>query len=176
MVAFPPFSVYNFLWFCDMYSTPIAYFLTFTVRGSWRHGDSRGSWKRNGQFVALRSNIETAPNKNPPHYFNEDERRIVENALDEVCAERQWTLHEKSIMSNHVHIIVTAPEISPEHVMKLLKAKATMRLRKGGFVGAEEKIWTQHGSTKYLFDEESLQTVREYVHAHQTPEHQTAKQ
>lgn len=72
-------------------------------------------------------------------------------------------VHEKSVLSNHVHVVITAPDISPEDVMKLIKAKATMRLRKAGFVGFEEKIWTQHGSTKYLFDENALQTVCEYV-------------
>jgi REP element-mobilizing transposase RayT len=146
-----------------MYNTPIAYFLTFTVRGSWRHGDSRGSWKRNGQFVAPDSDVKAEPNKNPPHYFSEEECYIIENAMEEVCTERQWILHEKSVLYNHVHAVVTAPDTLPENVMRLLKAKATMRLRKAGFVGAEEKIWTQHGSTKYLFDEESFQTVCEYV-------------
>jgi len=159
-----------------MYNTPIAYFLTFTVRGSWRHGDSRGSWKRNGQFVTPESKITAVPNKHPPHYFCEEERQIIENAINEVCTERQWTLHEKSVLSNHVHVVVTAPDILPENVMKLLKAKATMRLRKGGFVGSEEKMWTQHGSTKYLFDEESFQTVSEYVRTQeQKPEWSAAQ-
>ena len=160
--------------FCDMYNTPIAYFLTFTVRGSWRHGDSHGSWKRNGQFVAPDSNVGSKPNKNPPHYFNEEECQIIENALNEVCLERQWVLHEKSVLCNHVHVVVTASDIVPENVMKLLKAKATMRLRKSGFVGSDEKIWTQHGSTKYLFDEKALQTVCEYV-IQQKPEWSAAK-
>jgi len=150
-----------------MHNTPIAYFLTFTVRGSWRHGDSRGSWKRNGQFVAPDPNINAMPNKNPPHYFSKEECLIIENALKEVCTERQWTLHEKSVLSNHVHVVVTVQDILPESVIKLFKAKATMRLRKGGFVGAEEKIWTQHGSTKYLFDERAFQTVCEYVRTQQ---------
>jgi len=153
-----------------MYNSPIAYFLTFTVRGSWRHGDSRGSWKRNGQFVAPDSPINAAPNNNPPHYFSEEECRIIENAMEEVCTERQWILHEKSVLSNHVHVVVTAPDISPEPVMKLLKTRATMRLRKAGFVDTDEKIWTQHGSTKYVFDEKGFQTVCEYVRNQQNPE------
>ena len=142
-----------------MHNTPIAYFLTFTVRGSWRHGDSRGSWKRNGQFVAPNSTVNAMPNNNPPHYFSEEECRVIENAMEEVCTERQWTLHENSVLNNHVHVVVTAPDILPENVMRLLKAKATMRLRKRGFVGSEDKIWTQHGSTKYVFDEKGLQTM-----------------
>ena len=43
------------------------------------------------------------------------------------------------------------------------------RFREEGFVGSEEKIWTQHGSTKYVFDEKGLQTVCRYV-AEQKPE------
>jgi REP element-mobilizing transposase RayT len=153
-----------------MYNTPLAYFLTFTVRGSWRHGDSRGSWKRNGQFVDPDSNVNAAPNKKLPHYFSDEECKVIENAMEEVCEDRQWTLHEKSVSSNHVHVVVTATDIPPEKVMKLLKVKATMRLRKGGFVSAEEKIWTQHGSTKYLFDEKAFQAVSEYVCSQQNTE------
>ena len=157
--------------FCDMYNTPIAYFLTFTVRGSWRHGDSRGSWRRNGQCVAPNANVNATPNEIPPHYFSKEECQIIENAMEEVCTERQWVLHEKSVLNNHVHVVVTAPDIVPENVMKLFKAKATMRLRKGGFVESEEKIWTQHGSTKYVFDEKGFQAICEYV-SKQKPDEQ----
>ncbi len=146
-----------------MYNEPLGYFLTFTVRGSWRHGDSRGSWQRDARFVPPDADVKTAPNQNPPHYFTEEECRIVEQAIAEVCAERQWTLHEKSVLPNHVHIVVTAADIPPERVMQLFKSKATLRLRKSGYAEADEKIWTRHGSTKYLFDEKALHTTCEYV-------------
>ncbi len=81
----------------------------------------------------------------------------------EVCKERQWTLHEQSVASNHVHVVVTAQDALPERVMQLLKAKATKMLRKAGFVEKEEKIWTQHGSTKYVFNEKNLENVCDYV-------------
>ena len=42
------------------------------------------------------------------------------------------------------------------------------------FVSSDEKIWTQHGSTKYVFDEKGLQTVCEYV-TEQQPEWSAAQ-
>ncbi|MGL4943333.1 MAG: transposase [Thermoguttaceae bacterium] len=146
-----------------MYSTPIGYFLTFTVRGSWRHGDSRGSWRRNGIFISPTERVNAAPNRNQPHIFTEEERRVIEMAINEICEERKWELHAINVRINHVHVVLTAEGILPENVMQLLKSKATMYLRKSGFVAADEKIWTQHGSTKNLFDERALQTTCEYV-------------
>ena len=149
-----------------MYNTPLAYFLTFTVRGSWRHNDSRGSWKRNGRFIPPRSYVRSQPNRIPPHFFSEEERTVIENALVEQCQIKQWRLYEKTVCRNHVHIVLAASEFPPETVMKMLKSKATFRLRKSGFVREDEKIWTQHGSTRYLFDDQSLEAACRYVRGH----------
>ncbi len=165
----PSLFLFIILIFCvagiihKMFNDPIAYFLTFTVRGSWRHGDERGSWKRGGQFVPPESDVTSIPNKNLPHYFTEEECHVIKKAVVEVCKERQWTLHEQSVASNHVHVVVTAQDALPERVMQLLKAKATKMLRKAGFVEKEEKIWTQHGSTKYVFNVKGLENVIDYV-------------
>ena len=146
-----------------MYNTPIAYFLTFTVRGSWRHGDIRGSWQRDGRFVPPGTDVFAQPNNAPPHLFSDEEREVIEKAIVEQCQLKYWTLHEQAVQHNHVHVVLTAPDLKPETVMKALKSKATFRLREQGMVNDDEKIWTQHGSTRYLFDEKSLAAACQYV-------------
>ncbi len=140
-LRFIPAVAYVLLCVClrFMFNDPIAYFLTFTVRGSWRHGDPRGSWKRNARFIARGTKVDSKPCKNPPHFFVEAECLVIGQAFDELCAEREWVLHEKSVLSNHVHIVLTAHDVLPGRVMQLLKSKATLRLRRGDFVEHDEK-------------------------------------
>ena len=144
-----------------MYSEPLAYFITFTTRGSWLHGDARGSVK-DGQFISPNERWEQTELQalnNPPLVLSPDQRSTVEQALRDVCCKRLWTLHEVNVRSNHVHIVVTAKETKPEKVMGDLKARATFALRKTKAISEKQKPWTEHGSTRYLF------THEEYVHA-----------
>ena len=151
-----------------MYSEPLAYFLTFTVRGSWRHGDIRGSWQRHGRFVAPGTQVYAEPNRQPPHFFSGEEQRVVAEAIREQCGIKKWTLHDMSVRRSHNHVVVSAVDVTPETVLKLMKTKATQRLRQHGFVKSDEKIWTQHGSTRYLFNDQSLVTACDYVRNHES--------
>jgi len=149
-----------------MYTEPLAYFITFTTRGSWLHGDLRGSVTKNGQFVAPNDHwvrSETQALNNPPLLFSPEQRLIVEQALRDLCFARHWLLHEVNVRSNHVHIVVTATETKPEKVMGDLKAKATRVLRKMKIVTETQKPWTEHGSTRYLFTQEEFDNARHYV-------------
>ena len=152
----------------NMYSEPLAYFLTFTVRGSWRHGDDRGSWQRHDRVLAPGTQVYAEPNRQSPHFFSEDEQRIVAEAVREQCEIKKWTLHEMTVQQSHVHVVVSAADTTPETVMKLLKAKATQRLRQHGSVKSDEKIWTQHGSTRYLFNDQSFAAACDYVRNHES--------
>jgi hypothetical protein len=111
-----------------MYTEPLAYFITFTTRGSWWHGDARGSVTKNGQFVPANDQwvqTELQAMDVPPLVLSLEHRSIVEQVLRDLCRKRLWTLHEVNVRSNHVHIVVTAAETKPEKVMSDLKAKAT---------------------------------------------------
>lgn len=91
-------------------------------------------------------------------------RRVeVARAIEEVCAFRGWTLHALNVRSNHVHVVVTAPNIRPERPMNQFKSWATRRLRDRGLAGAAERLWTRHGSTRYLWDEKDLSATGAYV-------------
>jgi hypothetical protein len=56
-----------------MYSQPLAYFITFTTRDSWLHGDERGSFRCDGDYITSASEQQTTENsvlKNPPLIFS----------------------------------------------------------------------------------------------------------
>jgi len=76
---------------------------------------------------------------------------------------RQWHLHEVNVRTNHIHLVVTAADIKPERVMSDMKAKATRVLRKMKAITEDQKPWTEHGSTIYLFTQEELDNARLYV-------------
>lgn len=47
--------------------------------------------------------------------------------------------------------------------MQQLKAWSTRAIREAGFVAADEPVWTRHGSTRYLWDEDSVHRAALYV-------------
>jgi predicted transcriptional regulator len=48
-------------------------------------------------------------------------------------------------------------------MLSTLKAFATRRLADEGFVERRERIWTRHGSTRYLWKEEEIERACDYV-------------
>lgn len=90
------------------------------------------------------------------------ERAIVEEAVRGVCDHRGWFLTAVHVRTNHVHA-VTAAAASPERIMSDFKSWSTRRLREAGLVGADTRVWSRHGSTRYLWDEASVERAAHYV-------------
>ncbi len=149
-----------------MYNKPLAYFITFTTRGSWLHGDARGSYTKAPRFVPPNKNwvqLESESLADPPLLFTSEQRTAVDQAIREQCAKRGWKLHTVNVRTNHVHLVVAAADVGPERVMEDVKAKATRVLRKKGMISAERKPWTEHGSTIYLFTQACFDNACHYV-------------
>ena len=149
-----------------MYSSPLAYFITFTLHGSWLHGDERGSYRRGGKYIAPDQELyqqKRSITNQAMTFISNEQREVIENAIIEICRLKQWHLHEVNVRTNHVHLVVTAKEMIPERVMADLKARATFRMRKAGFLTTDQKLWTEHGSTVYLFTENNFLRACEYV-------------
>jgi REP element-mobilizing transposase RayT len=87
---------------------------------------------------------------------------VVEQAIREHAAFKRWALLAISVRSNHVHVMIRAGE-PPERVMTGCKAWATRALRSGGVVGPEDRVWTRHGSTRWINDRESLDAAYTYI-------------
>ncbi|MEX0742702.1 MAG: class I tRNA ligase family protein, partial [Phycisphaeraceae bacterium] len=87
---------------------------------------------------------------------------IVRATIEEVCKHRGWMLLAANVRSNHVHVLVAA-EDTPEKVMADLKAWATRRLVEADVAAKGKKVWTEHGSTKWVKGVASVETAYRYV-------------
>ena len=149
-----------------LFSDPLGYFITFTDRNSWLHGDERGSYRRGGEFIPPSPDwirMDLSNMKEPPLLLSPEQRTVVATAINEVCAFRGWTLFEQNVRTNHVHIVVAAKDVKPEKVMTDIKVRSTRLLREAGLFPKDKKPWTEHGSTIYLFNEKALESARQYV-------------
>jgi len=149
-----------------MYNKPRAYFITFTAYGTWLHGDSRQSVLVENHSTKLLDPQESFEKyeqqklTSPPVVFNENMRFHILEAIMERCIYKQWHLYAAHVRSNHVHIIVHSDE-PIDKVMNAFKAWGTRKLRQSGYTLA--KVWTHHGSTKYIFTRAKLIEKTRYV-------------
>ena len=151
-------------------SPPLAYFLTWTIYGSWLHGDPRGSVDRRWNAP---NSLRLAPDErrtrfearrlsqSRPVRLDAELRHAIDGAIRETCATRGWLLHALHVRTNHVHAVVTAP-VAPERVVATFKANGTRVAREAG-LSNQDRLWTRHGSTRYLWDEEALAAACVYV-------------
>jgi REP element-mobilizing transposase RayT len=148
---------------------PLAYLITFTTYGTWLHGDKRDSVDKEHnqfgeEFIPHNPGLNTKEQsslKHPPIKLTAFCRKIVLQAILEVCEFRGWFAHSAHVRSNHVHIVVSGRE-KPEKMMRDFKIYATRAIKKDGKISVE-KYWTRHGSTKYIWTKESLRSSIEYV-------------
>jgi REP element-mobilizing transposase RayT len=152
---------------------PLAYFLTWTTYGTWLPGDDRWWTKRKRGVRApnpiLRHDA-AARMTEPPCKLSARQRAIVEQTIVHHCRIRAWTLHVVNCRSNHVHVVVTAPQFAPAKVREQFKSWCTRELRrfesaqiKGHAGEARKNWWTERGSNQYLNDETSLEAAILYV-------------
>jgi len=150
--------------------TPLAYFITFTTYGTWLHGRAQGSVDREHNlpgtpYWPANANLERKMGtamRQEPYVLDEQRRKIVSRTIQEVATHRRWRLWAIHVRSNHVHVVITA-ECRPEKVMVDIKAWCSRRLREAGNESADRDRWTQHGSTRYLNDENAFNGAVKYV-------------
>ena len=152
-------------------SVPLAFLITFRCYGTWLHGDERGSVDRryyNGFGTPkIKPDAKMVDRKrgmlnHPTVLLGPSERAVVEKAIREVCSVRGYPLHAANVRTNHAHIVAGSLK-SPERLMNTFKAYSTRALREAGLAAAESKIWSRHGSTRYLWTEEHIATAVDYV-------------
>ena len=149
---------------------PLAYFITFTTYGTWLHGREPGSVDREHNIPGtpilppdqdLAREMRSAM-RQEAYMLDELQRAVLLRTIKEVAAYRKWKLWAAHVRTNHVHVVITA-ECKPEKVMIDLKAWCSRRLREARSESADRDRWTQHGSTRYLNDEESFNAAVKYV-------------
>jgi REP element-mobilizing transposase RayT len=149
---------------------PLGFLLTFTGYGTWLHGDGRGSVdRRNNTFDSpgLPERTEWREKdrsllRNTPIFFDAGSRHCIEEAVRSVCDHRKWSLWAINARTNHVHVVVSAAQ-RPELIMLAFKSWSSRRLFERGLFPKGTRIWTRHGSTRYLWDEPSVDAACAYV-------------
>jgi REP element-mobilizing transposase RayT len=151
-------------------STPLAYLITIRTYGTWLHGDERGSmdrrkYNRFGDPKIEPSELNIARDRQmmeAPFLLDANARRNVEAAIREVCKVREYVVYAVNIRTNHGHLVVIASD-KPEPMMNAFKSYATRRLRSENLIGENAKVWARHGSTRYLWTEQHIDSAVEYV-------------
>jgi len=158
-------------------AAPLAYFLTWTTYGTRLHGDSRGTvdeaHNRLGQpRIAPNAERQARSRRKliqPPYTLSPEAQNIVLSVIRTHSDFRGWRLHAVATPRTHVHVVVdcrvsgesrTKP---PETVMKEYKSWATRELRRLDLAGPDRRIWTDHGSTRWLNHASSVEAAIDYV-------------
>ncbi len=143
----------------------IAYFSTWTTYGTWLHGDPRGWHHRGGGDQPHDPELHIAAQDGlaePALVLDSDQRRLVERTIADHCAIRKWLLHAVNCRSNHVHVVVTAPDRPIKLPRDQFKSWCTRRL-KAASETARENWWTDRGWDEYIDDDRALADVVAYV-------------
>lgn len=144
---------------------PIAYLITWTAYGTWLPGDERG-WNQRGQAEIQAPNAQylksaKARMKESPFLLTKPDQEVVENTIRKHCNIRKWTLHAVSARSNHIHVVVTAPDYDPVTVTEQFKAWCTRKLKPS--YQKRDRFWTDRASRRWINHEDDLDAAVIYV-------------
>ena len=154
----------------NTFESPLAYHVVFHCYGTRLPGDIRGTASRHRNipgsifipYSPSRMRLNQKRMRQPPYELDIMRRRIVMQAIMEVCRYRRWELIAAHVRTTHVHAVVQAA-CRPEKVMTDFKAYASRALTREGFDSANRKRWSRHGSTIYKWSEEDVESAVHYV-------------
>lgn len=155
-----------------MYSTPLAYLLIWSTYGCRLHHDERGSVDRDHNAYgspqlrpdAFYSKLARDRMPGEPFRLNPWARELVAGAITDHAVVRRWLVKALNPRTEHVHVVVHAPQHPPDTVVSQFKANGTRVLRQRGLAGPKQPVWADRGgSIRYLFTEEALRNACDYV-------------
>jgi REP element-mobilizing transposase RayT len=150
---------------------PLAYLITVRCYGTWLHGGGRLSVDRHGlnvygrQFRPANVRLENVMRENmadQPVLLSECQRRVVKDAIEEVCRHRGSDLRAINVLTNHFHTVVSARS-KPEPIADAFKSYSTRKLRAEGLIGREIRPWARGRSRRYLWKPKHLTRAIDYV-------------
>jgi exodeoxyribonuclease V alpha subunit len=149
---------------------PLAYHISFGTYGVRIHGDIRFTVDRRHNtygepFIERddpRSNAETEQTKFPPIFLTREQRLFVEEALPSICDRGGWKHVTSAAGPDHVHVVLST-ERECEKVRNWLKRWLGEALTKEWRSPASGTWWAEGGSIKWVWGEEYLGEVIEYV-------------
>jgi hypothetical protein len=107
----------------------VGYLITFACCGSHLHGEYSLAVDRHHNlpgtpFLEIdpeRARAERLRMDQSPYSLDPKRRRIVLQAIREVCSIRNWSLLAAHVRTNHVHTVIEADE-RPEKIMNAFKS------------------------------------------------------
>jgi REP element-mobilizing transposase RayT len=145
---------------------PIAFYITWTVYGTFLQGDDRGwrRWMKGNQLPQPKLAAWRRERlKHPIELLDDVQRLAVEAEIERLAAYRGWHLWAKSARTNHVHVLVTAGEYAGSKVRDQLKANCTRVLRESWPQFVDRPVWTTAGDWQCINSEDDLEQVVIYV-------------
>lgn len=145
---------------------PLAFFITWTCYGTYLKGDIRG-WRRRLQGAQLPEPLlaqwRRERLKHKVRLLSAAQQVVVEQEIERHCDHRDWKLWAANARSNHVHVVVTAPDHAGNQVRDQLKANATRGLRDNWEEFVDRPVWTVGGDCQTINSEDALDIVCIYV-------------
>ncbi|WP_417739281.1 hypothetical protein [Rosistilla oblonga] len=145
---------------------PLAYFITFTVYGTFLQGDSRW-WRSRGKGSQTpQPRLEQWHRDRLNHdvvLLDDDQRAAVEAEIHRFSEYRGWKLWKANPRSNHVHVVVTAMGYNGAKVRDQIKANCTRVIRESWPMFIDRPVWTVGGDWQCVNTEEELEQVILYA-------------
>ena len=138
---------------------PLAYFITWTVYGTFLQGDDRWWQKKHKGSQLPQPQLQQWHRDRPKHdilLLDSDHRMVVFSAIERHCEHRGWKLWVGNLRTNHVHVVVTSVGYSGDKVRDQLKANCTGDLRKRYKIFVDRPLWTTKGDWKCINTTEDL--------------------
>ena len=145
---------------------PLAFFITWTVYGTFLQGDERGWRKRRKGYQPpqpLLANWHAERLKHNVILLDNDHRQMVNAEIHRLSEFRGWKCWASNARSNHVHVVVTAADFSGAKVRDQFKANCTRVLRECSSLFAERPVWSVGGDWECINTDNDLEIVVAYV-------------
>ena len=149
----------------------LAFFITWTIYGTWLPGDQRG-WAKKKVWGVQQPNpeLEQACRERMTDdavILTWEQRQMVDAVIVEHCRIRRWTLHARNVRTNHAHVVITA-NCDGETVREQLKAWGSRRLSDhaglpGSGKNGRRRWWTEGGDIEGIETQEQLDAAVRYV-------------
>ncbi len=145
---------------------PIAFFITWTVYGTFLQGDERGWRRRMNGYQASQPRLATWRRERLKHtikLLSHAQQSAIDAEIERLAAFRGWYVWTTSARTNHVHTVISANGYAGNVVRDQLKANCTRVLRERWPVFIDRPVWTIGGDWECINSERDLEQLVAYV-------------